>query len=469
MLSPVASQADEDDAWFSAWRGRELGRLAASGLTYLDFTGAALYPESLIRGDAARLAGSVLGNPHSEHAPSRAASEGIAAARAAVLAFLRASPDEYAVILTPNTTGACRIVGESFPFGNRGRLLLAADNHNSVNGIREFARRAGAGVATISLDHELRLRDVDSALRERPTGPSLFAFPAQSNFSGVRHPLQFVTEAQARGWSVLLDAASYLGTSDLRLDEVKPDFVALSLYKIAGYPTGVGALVARHDALGRLRRPWFSGGTVRWASVQHDRHRLLDAPEGFEDGTPSFLALGAVAAALQAVRSAGRNRLAPHLSALTGDLLLRLGTLRHDTGGPVALVHGPGRSTDRGATIALSVLDPSGKAVPYWVVEETAREAGIAIRGGCFCNPGCAEAAFGFPAARTRDCLDTLAAGFTIPGFAACLGDRTVGAIRVSLGLGSIRADVDRFVSFVASFPARRDARPTSSFARSGR
>ena len=76
--------------------------------------------------------------------------------RSAILAFLNAEPDEYSVVLTANTTAACRLVGESFRFGAEAPLILAADNHNSVNGLREFARRSGAAVHTLPLDDELR-------------------------------------------------------------------------------------------------------------------------------------------------------------------------------------------------------------------------------------------------------------------------------------------------------------------------
>jgi selenocysteine lyase/cysteine desulfurase len=86
------------------------------------------------------------------------------------------------------------------------------------------------------------------------------------------------------------------------------------------------------------------------------------------------------------------------------------------------------------------------------MVVEAARVFGIAVRGGCFCNPGCAEAAFEFPAATTAHCLDALGDGFTVPRFASCLGDRTVGAIRISLGLGSVRADVDRVLAFLERY-----------------
>lgn len=444
--------AAADDAWFADWRHRELARVDSAGVAYLDYTGSALYPASVVQRDAERLLGSVLGNPHSEHAPSRASSDDLVSARRALLEFVDAEPDEYTVILTANTTGACRLVGESFPFEPGSVLLISADNHNSVNGVREFARHAGAAIATIPLDEELRLNDALTALDVSPRAPSLFAFPTQSNFSGVRHPLELVNHARTRGWRVLLDAASYLPTSDISLREIKPDFLTLSMYKIAGYPTGLGALIARREALAELRRPWFSGGTVRWASVQHQRHLLADAPEGFEDGTPSFLAAAAVPFALDAVRAAGRERLRHHLSNLTQVLLDGLTSLRHGNGAPLVRVHGPRTLIDRGATIAISLYEPNGRVIPYWEVERAARDVGIAVRGGCFCNPGCAEAAFGFSDARVASCLDTLGSSFTIPRFAECLDGRTVGAIRVSLGLGSIRADVERFLGFLERY-----------------
>jgi selenocysteine lyase/cysteine desulfurase len=445
----AGSTANGDGAWFARWRSVELARLDASGTTYLDYTGAALYPESLVRRDADRLLGAVLGNPHSESVASRQATDDLTSARDAILAFLNADPDEYSAILTANTTAACRLVGESFGFGPQVPLILSADNHNSVNGLREFARRAGAPVYTLPLDDELRL-DTPRAALERTAGRGLVAFPAQSNFSGVRHPLALIAEIQALGHGVLLDAAAFVPTGVLDLSAVKPDFVTLSLYKIAGYPTGVGALVARRRALAELTRPWFAGGTVDWVTIGSSRHRFRTGPEQFEDGTPSFVAAGAVRMALAAVIYADRERLARHLGALTGQLLHRLPELQHSNGSSLVTVHGPADTRDRGATIAITLHDDIRRAIPFWEVEAAARESGIALRGGCFCNPGCAEAAFGLGAA--DPCLDALGADFTIPRLAACLGDRAVGAIRISLGLGSVRADVEAVLGFLERY-----------------
>lgn len=447
---PLVSPSD-DDQWFTAWRSAELARVERAGLTYLDYTGAALYPASLVRDDARRLENVCLGNPHSFHGPSQASSQDIIAARTAILDFLHADRAEYAVILTPNASAGCRLVGESFPFSAGSLLALSADNHNSVNGIREYARPRRARTVTLPLDGELRLKSPQTIIGDSPRAPSLLAYPAQSNFSGVRHPMDLVEFARARGWSVLLDAASYVPTADLRLDRVRPDFVVLSLYKIAGYPTGIGALVARHDALAKLRRPTFAGGTVQWVSVQNGRHRFSPGPEGFEDGTCHFLAVGAVPAALAAVGVAGRERLPQHLASLTSALLTGLEAIRHRDGSRVVTVHGPETLEDRGATVAISLRSPDGSSIPYWEVEDEARRQGIAVRGGCFCNPGCAEHTFGFPARETAHCLEALGERFTIPAFAACLGGQTVGAIRISLGLGSVSGDVTRVLEFLRS------------------
>jgi selenocysteine lyase/cysteine desulfurase len=440
------SLEQDDDAWFESWRACELARLDRQGLTYVDYTGTPPFPVSLLDADANRLRDAVHGNPHAQSGPSLESTRDLDAARAAILAFLNADPAEYTVILTANASAACRLVGESFPFAGGGEFAMLADNHNSVNGIREFARARGAGVRVIPLDEELRVGDLDLGT---PRSASLFAFPAQSNFSGVRHQLGLVAAARRAGWRVLLDAAALLPTADLDLRVVQPDFLCLSIYKITGFPTGIGALVARHEALAELVRPSFAGGTVRWVSVTHGRHMMAEGPDRFEDGTPNFLGVGAVPMALRSLRKSGRSRLGRHLGALTSELIDGLTGLRHQNGGPRIRLHGPSNTRDRGATVAFTVLAPNGVPVPYWEVETAARDARIALRGGCFCNPGCSERVFGLADGSMMTCLDTLGATFTIPSFATCVGDRAVGAVRVSLGLGSVRRDVERVLGFL--------------------
>lgn len=456
-LARTRRHADRDTD-FAALRRREFARLDRLGAAYLDWTGTALHAESQIRAHEAMLRESVLGNPHSESGPSRASTAIIDAARARVLDFFHADPCDWTVCFTANASGAIRLVAESYPFAPGSQLVLSADNHNSVNGIREHAVARGAAVRYLPLDGELRLlrpeahllpaRRADAA--RNGEGRSLLAFPAQSNFSGVRHPLALARRARALGYDVLLDAAAYAPTSEMRVGEIGADFVALSFYKMFGFPTGVGALLARREALRRLRRPWFAGGTVDFVSTQRRLHKLREAPEGFEDGTPNFLSIAALDAGFALLESVGMARLHDRVDALGALLLERLLALRHASGRPMVVVHGPATTVERGATVAFNVLDADGMVVPYGIVEERARLAGVSVRGGCFCNPGASEHAFGFEPEETRRCLEAAARdGFTIARFARCMRDRAVGAVRASLGIATDERDIARLIAVV--------------------
>lgn len=103
-------------------RATEYSYLDAGGHVYLDYTGAGLPAQAQLSVHAERLRGRCFGNPHSENPTSAASTELIERARLAVMTHFNAPPEEYAVIFTPNATGACRLVGEAYPFGPRTRI-----------------------------------------------------------------------------------------------------------------------------------------------------------------------------------------------------------------------------------------------------------------------------------------------------------------------------------------------------------
>jgi selenocysteine lyase/cysteine desulfurase len=374
-------------------------------------------------------------------------------ARRRVLRFLDADPADYDVIFTANCSAAIRLVAESYPFRRLGELLLTADNHNSVNGIREYARRARSEIVYAPLDADLRLSEPPRYLRPRMRrSQRLFAFPAQSNFSGVQHPLSLVNDAQRAGFDVLLDAAAFLPTNRLSLRACRPEFVVLSFYKVFGYPTGLGALVARRDASARLDRPWFAGGTVHFASVQNGIHELRSGPEAFEDGTPSFATIAALRHGFDFIEQIGIDAIHEHVTRLTDDLLRELRQRARDV-----CVYGPPDVSMRGGTVAFNLLDRDGRPRSFSIVERVARERGIAIRGGCFCNPGAAERAFAIDADLARACLRaTSERGFTLERFAECMNDRSsVGALRASVGPATNDRDIERLLELIDSISGR--------------
>lgn len=438
-------------------RAEDYSRIDRDEHIYLDYTGAGLYAESQVRKHQKLLLEQVFGNPHSSNPSSQTATHYVESARAFVLEFFRADPLEYDVIFTQNASGALKIVGESYPFGPGDRYLLTFDNHNSVNGIREFAHARGAQVTYVPLT--LPDMRVDENLLEnawgyaRPAGNNLFAYPAQSNFSSVKHPLEWIEKAHALGWDVLLDAAAFAPTNRLDLSVWKPDFVPLSFYKIFGYPTGLGALLARRTALRKLHRPWFAGGTITVASVQGDKYYLAEGHAAFEDGTIDFLNIPAVEIGLRHIQSIGIEKIQTRVRCLTGWLLEGLTALRHANGAPLVKLYGPLTTQARGGAVTVNFYNPAGQAIDHRSIEEAANKVNISLRTGCFCNPGAGELALGISRLELDVCFNTPGHQdrLTLDDFRVCIVGKSSGAVRISVGMVTNFQDVQSLLHFARS------------------
>jgi len=444
------------ESFFQELRQKEYARLDETGNTYLDFTGGNLYAKSQLDKHQKMLRENVFGNPHSTNPTSLASTLLVAEARKTVLRFFNAE-DDYHCVFTPNASGALRIVGESYPFSEKSRYLLLTDNHNSVNGIREYCRSKG-GVfeygylksADLTID-ENKLEDQLNEVHETKT--KLFAFPAQSNVSGIKHDLSWIEKAHNKGWDVLLDAAAFVPTSKLDLSKVKPDFVSLSFYKMFGYPTGIGCLLIKKSKFEKLQKPWFAGGTVQMVGVKAQKHWLVNDHERFEDGTINYLDIPAVKIGLDYLSEIGMHRIKERVSALSETISRKVSEIHHKNGNPVVHIYGPRDRKNIGGTLIMNFLDKDGNLFPIEQVEQNANLKKISIRTGCFCNPG----------------LDELNSGITSEELSKYFtehedgdfGDRTNfygklrGATRISVGISTNKYDIQKFLDFVDTFRNR--------------
>ncbi len=440
-------------------RATEYARLDRERQVYLDYTGGGLYAESQLREHMALLSGEVFGNPHSKNLTSMAMTERVEQARSAVLKYFNASPDEYVVIFTQNSTGALKLVGESYPFKSGDHYLLTFDNHNSVNGIREFARSKGASVTYIPMvapDLRVDPDELAKGLDVAQSGANnLFAYPAQSNFSGVQHPLEWIEQAQAKGWDVLLDAAAFVPANRLDLSRWHPDFVDISFYKMFGYPTGIGCLIARKPAFEKLQRPWYAGGTITFSSVVGDGHYLTPGAAGFEDGTVNYLGLPAVEMGLKHIETIGIDVIHTRVMCLTGWLIDQLLKLRHSNARPVIRLYGPAHTQLRGGTVQVNFFNPDGTMVDCNTVEAMANERRISLRAGCHCNPGAREIALGFTKDDLLPCFSNKD-NLRFEQFLAVIEGKTTGALRASIGLVTTFADVYTYMQFAETFIDRQ-------------
>ena len=312
-----------------------------------------------------------------------------------------------------------------------------------------------AYVPLLAPELRLDLHALESTLdKADPALDNLFAYPAQSNYSGVKHPLSLINTAQAKGWDVLLDAAAFAPTNRLDLGRWQPEFVALSFYKIFGYPTGLGALLVRRNALSKLQRPWFAGGTIRIASVKAMGHFFADGEAAFEDGTVNYLGIPAIKIGLQHIERIGIETISKRVQVLTGWLLDQIKALKHGNGQRMALIQGPVTTEERGGTITISLFDRDAQPISGQIVERLAGDANISLRTGCFCNPGAGETTFGLSDELMRHYF-SMGEGLLFPELVQVIDEETgidISAVRISLGIVSNFADVYRLMTFLDSF-----------------
>ncbi|KAJ8084791.1 hypothetical protein PM082_003568 [Marasmius tenuissimus] len=445
-------------------RRTDYRRLERTGETYVDYMGGSLYPESLVRAHTKFLCSTVLGNTHSVSNSSTASLKSTDEARVAVLSFFKAPPG-YTVIFTPNATGALKLVGEAFPFANDSTYILGTDAHNSLHGIRQFAAKRGASVLYIPSTPQggFELKVAQELLEQhrpsrgrRGSTSSLFAITGQSNITNTKNPLSTIKYAATLGYSTLLDAAALAPTSSISLEDIPVDAMAVSFYKMFGYPTGVGGLVIKKSFLEQLQRPWFAGGNVDVVQVPGEFVTMSKVHhECFEDGTINYLMLSAVTEGLRFL-SACLPLLPLRLSCLTGYLATSLSQLKHEsTGKPVVRIlsripqkrlRALGQQSDTGSTVSLIFLSPSGEIISNSFVEHSASKANISLRTGCMCNPGGAAAILGLskdlsqfkfePGVSRKDVEETVG--------------REIGVVRISLGLGSNFQDVWNVIQFAS-------------------
>ncbi|XP_073226054.1 molybdenum cofactor sulfurase isoform X4 [Cicer arietinum] len=468
-------------------RAAEFNRL--QNLVYLDHAGATLYSELQMESVFKDLTSNVYGNPHSQSDSSSATLEIVRDARQQVhvLDYCNASPKDYKCIFTSGATAALKLVGEAFPWSCNSNFMYTMENHNSVIGIRDTRYALGQGAAAIAVDvedvhtriegenfstkislHQIQRRKVAGLREGEPMGDvyNLFAFPSECNFSGLRFNLdlaKIIKEDSSRilgtsvcnngRWLVLIDAAKGSATMPPDLSKYPVDFVALSFYKLFGYPTGLGALVVRNDAAKLLKKSYFSGGTVAASIADIDFIKRREGIEElFEDGTVSFLSIASIRHGFKILNSLTLSAISRHTTSLASYTRKTLLALRHSNGSSVCILYGRHNSMEMchemGPIVSFNLKRPDGSWFGYREVEKLASLSGIQLRTGCFCNPGACAKYLGLS---HMDLISNTEAGHVCWDDHDIINGKPIGAVRVSFGYMSTYEDAKKFVDFVTS------------------
>ncbi|KAJ1836424.1 hypothetical protein LPJ63_000348 [Coemansia sp. RSA 2711] len=426
---------------------------------FLDHAGSTISSASHIRAVASELLTQIPANPHSRHVESQWTQRRIDHARDRLLEFLGTTAEQYAVVFTANATAAIRLAAEITPLTSDGEFCYTRESHTSIVGVRNLVAERGVKPRPMEFDK------IDAVVAPGcGRGTSLLAYTAQCNFSGQRFPLDVADriaklyksdENAAVGhapWWVLVDAAARAASSPLELNKYKagPDFVALSMYKIFGAPTGLGALLIRRSSVPYLcPKGYFGGGTV--AGLAFDRQWQVyrsDIESRLEDGTLNFQDILSLHHALDAhSRIYGSiHSVASHTQSIVRYALQAMRELRHRNGLPVCEIYGHRDNAQFGPTIAFNVKDRGARHIGYAEVDRLATMAGISLRSGRFCNPGAAQKWLQLSAS---ELMQHSSLGFVCGDDHDLIDGKPVGALRVSFGAMSNEHDIDVLIAFL--------------------
>mmetsp|Transcript_19003 Transcript_19003/g.53201 ORF Transcript_19003/g.53201 Transcript_19003/m.53201 type:complete len:843 (+) Transcript_19003:23-2551(+) len=384
---------------------------------YLDYTGSSVYTQSQLEAIFDELRNNMFGNPHSQNPSASLSTDRIDEVRRRILRHFNADPADWQLVFTRSATGALQLVGETFPWSGSSMFRYLRTNHNSVLGIREYAIQHGGSfqavdesvvdewlVAAASSPHDHNNPPAEGST-EGPTY-SLFGFPAEDNYAGVKFPLDWAKAVKQRSteqhkWMVLVDAAAFVPTQPLDLSKLDADFVDITFYKLFGYPTGLGALLVRTEAVPLLRKVFWGGGSVALATPGDNFHTMKCKPsDKLEDGTVSFLDIISLRHGFDFLdKLGGVSQVQAHTEALRSWTYDALSSLRHSNGAPMVEIYGmhahPDRKQRQGPILNFQLKAPDGSPLSYRTFEREAAEAGFHVRTGAECNPGACYAYLG--------------------------------------------------------------------------
>ncbi|MFG1424592.1 cysteine desulfurase [Roseixanthobacter glucoisosaccharinicivorans] len=306
------------------------------------------------------------------HYLANAATDGYEGARERVAAFLNAERTEE-IIFTRGATEAVNLVAQTYGRANIGPgdeiVLSIMEHHANIVPWHFLRERQGAVIKWAPVDDEgnFLLDEFEKLLSDRT---KIVAITQMSNVLGTVVPVKEVVRiAHARGIPVLVDGAQASVHMDVDVRDLDCDFYVITGHKLYG-PTGIGALYGKHALLSQM--PPFNGGGEMIREVSRDAVTYGAPPHRFEAGTPAIVQAIGLGAALDYIRSIGKDRIHAHETSLVA--------YAHEKLSEINSLRIIGNAVGKGAIVSFAMENAHAHDVAT-VIDR----AGIAVRAGTHC------------------------------------------------------------------------------------
>lgn len=335
---------------------------------------------------------------------SRVTSSRYEQARESVATFVGAREDDQ-VVFTRNTTDSFNLLARALPEGAK-VFVFASEHHAALLPWSDALR------LPVPHSHDEALDLLEQALRNHPAEHRLVVATGASNVTGEHWPIERIAAlAHEHGARFALDAAQVVPHRRVDIDALGVDWIAFSGHKIYA-PFGAGVLVGRSDWLDAAD-PYLAGGGAT-ARVGLDTTEWTCGPARHEAGSPNVLGAVALATACEIITEHERA-IIDHEQALRIRLLAGLADI---DGVHVHTLFG---GVD-GAPVATITVDGHDSGEVARVLGD---EHGIGVRDGKFC------------------------AHLLVDDLLSEHQQET--AVRISAGLGTTPAHVDRLLAALRS------------------
>ncbi|MGW1794254.1 aminotransferase class V-fold PLP-dependent enzyme [Streptomyces tubercidicus] len=336
------------------------------------------------------------------------------------------------VVFTRSTTDSLNLLASVLPQGTR-VFVFETEHHASL---LPWEQRTDVTVTYLNAPRtpQQAVDTLEKALAARePYGPALVCVTGASNVTGELWPVrELAAAAHAHGARIVLDAAQLVPHHPVDLGELDVDWVAFSGHKLYA-PFGAGVLAGRADWLKDAAPYLAGGGASRKVSRRTDGGVDVEwhtTAARHEAGSPNVIGVYAIASACRALTEAGFDGLVAREQELITRLRTGLAEVPEVT---VLSLFG-----DDAARVGVLSFVVDGWNSSHFAAALSA-EYGIGVRDGLFCAHPLVRTLLGTAPQDPGECGAPDAAP----------GEKSLNAIRVSVGVGTPDEHVDRFTRAV--------------------